>query len=174
MKLNLALPAETTAETTVPASSGAQNRVNRLLEWREKNADLHHQLRVAGIRRSTKVREVLQRNHTGLAKLRWLASLRQNPQFQPTDLHVAAKTWVLRAPNGSLHTFRNLRNFIRENEELFDAADVIWKAQTRRPKLTWCQAYQSLARLRPGRTRTLESWNGWTWAGEVTEVALAG
>lgn len=174
MKLNLAQPAESTVETATLSTTDRENRVARLLEWREKNADLHHQLRVAGIRRSTKVREVLQRNHTGLAKLRWLASLRQNPQFQPTDLHVAAKSWILRAPNGTIHTFRNLRNFIRENEELFDQADVIWKAQTRRPKLTWCQAYQSLARLRPGNARTLESWNGWTWAGEVTEVALAG
>jgi hypothetical protein len=102
----------------------------------QNNAELHHQLRAAGIRRSSKVREVLQRNHTGFAKRRWLASLIQNPKFQPTDLHVAAKSWVLRAPNGSIHTFRNLRNFIRENEELFDAVDVIWKAQNRRPKLT--------------------------------------
>jgi hypothetical protein len=168
MKLNFAPSAETSAATVT------EPRVTRLLEWRQNNAELHHQLRVAGIRRSSKVREVLQRNHTGLAKRRWLASLIQNPKFQPTDLHVAAKSWVLRAPNGSIHTFRNLRNFIRENEELFDAADVIWKAQTRRPKLTWCQAYQSLARLRPGRPRTLDSWNGWTWAAEVTKVALAG
>lgn len=170
MKLNVALSAESASQVV----SHRPNRVAPLIAWREQNPDLHHQLRVAGIRRSPKVREVLQRNHTGYAKLRWLASLKQNPQFQPTDLHVAAKNWVLRAPDGSTHVFRNLRNFIRENEELFDAADVIWKAQTRRPKLTWCQAYQSLARLRPGRARTLESWNGWTWAGAVTEVALAG
>lgn len=130
IKLNFAPSAETSAATVT------EPRVTRLLEWCQNNAELHHQLRVAGIRRSSKVREVLQRNHTGFAKRRWLASLIQNPKFQPTDLHVAAKSWVLRAPNGSIHTFRNLRNFIRENEELFDAVDVIWKAQNRRPKLT--------------------------------------
>lgn len=170
MKLNLAA----SAESPPKVFGQSQNRAAPLLAWREQNPDLHHQLRVAGIRRSSKVREVLQRNHTGFAKLRWLASLKQNPQFQPTDLHVAAKNWVLRAPDGRIQVFRNLRNFIRENEELFDPVDVIWKAQTRRPKLTWCQAYQSLARLRPGRARTLEAWNGWTWAGEAAELALAG
>ncbi len=168
MKLNFAPPAEITA------THDTEPRVARLLEWRQNNAELHHQLRVAGIRRSSKVRELLQRNHTGPAKRRWLASLTQNPKFQPTASHVAAKNWTLRAPDGVIHTFRNLRLFIRENEDLFDAADVIWKAQTNKPILTWCQAYQSLARLRPGRPRSLDSWNGWTWANEVNEVALAG
>lgn len=165
MKLNLEAP---------PVSAN-ELRIAPLLNWRRQHADLHHQLRVEGIRRSDKVRAVLQRNHRGPAKQRWLASLHQNPKFQPSDLHVAAKVWTLRAPDGSLHTFRNLRNFIRENEHLFDAADVIWKAQAGRPKLTWCQAYQSLARLRPGRARTLPSWQGWTWAGPgpaQTEIAL--
>jgi hypothetical protein len=44
------------------------------------------------------------------------------------ELHVAAKTWVLRSPGGRLHT---VRDFIRENEERGAPADVIWKAPIR-------------------------------------------
>ncbi|MBL9131385.1 MAG: hypothetical protein JNG86_09310 [Verrucomicrobiaceae bacterium] len=147
-------------------------RLERLIQWRQEHRELHQQLRIAGIRRSEKVRQVLHRNHSGPAKQRWLASIRKNPKFQACTRHIAAKEWTLRSPDGQIHTFRNLRHFIREHEALFDPADVIWKAQGQSTKITWCVAYQALARLRPGSARTLPGWQGWTWA-SVPSPALA-
>ena len=154
-------------------TAGTSERIRRLMEWRETHRDLHHQLRVEGIRRSEKVREVLRANHTGVAKQRWMVSIRKNPKFQPTQGHVAAKDWCLRSPTGEIFTFRNLRHFIRENEGLFDEKDVIWKPQGNSKTITWCVAYQALARLRPGSPRTIEGWEGWTWGRAVAVPAHA-
>lgn len=147
-----------------PAVPAKSPRIARLLAWRQSHQSLHHHLRVEGIRRSEKLRDLLRRNHQGVSKQRWLSSLQQNPKFQATTKHVAAKEWTLRAPSGDIHTFRNLRHFIRQHEGLFVPEEVIWKAQGQNSKITWCVAYQALARLRPGSARTLADWQGWTWA----------
>ena len=163
-------PESRRVDLSTPTSSV---RIQRLMQWRESHRELHRELRVAGIRRSEKVREVLRNNHTGVAKQRWMASIRKNPKFQPTTKHVAAKEWNLRAPDGRVFTFRNLRHFIREQVDLFDAKDVIWKPQGRSTTITWCVAYQALARLRPGGPRTLESWEGWTWCAQKPAAVAA-
>ena len=40
-------------------------------------------------------------------------------------LHLAAKEWTLKSPDGTIHTVRNLKKFIRDNPALFDEATEI-------------------------------------------------
>ncbi len=145
--------------------------ISRLQAWREANAAEFQSRRTEGMRRSAAVRENLARLHRE-KKAEWKASARRNPKLCATDQHIAAKEWNLISPVGVRHSFRNLKKWVRENEHLFDPADVEWKNTTGRRNQEWCRAFQGLARLRPGNSKLLAEWQGWRWAGaEVLPMA---
>jgi hypothetical protein len=159
-------------QTTLPDETSAEPRINRLLRFRQQNPGVFEKRRVEGMKNSSLVRENLMRLHRE-KKAEWRASALKNPKLRATDQHIAAKQWVLRAPNGDVHTFRNLKKWVRDNENLFDAADVIWKEMNGRENQAWCKAFQALGRLRPTSSKHLAEWSGWTWAGDNCEAERA-
>ncbi len=154
------------------ATTPGEPRINRLLRFRAQNPKLFESRRVEGMKKSSLVRENLMRLHRE-KKEQWRASALKNPKLQATDLHIAAKTWVLRAPDGKTYEFRNLKKWVRENENLFDAADVVWKDMNGKANQAWCRAFQALGRLRPTSSKRLMEWQGWTWAGDNCEAERA-
>lgn len=140
--------------------------ITRLQVWRASHQAEFQARRTEGMRRSEAVRENLTRLHRE-RKAQWKASAMKNPKLRATDQHIAAKEWVILSPSGVKHTFRNLKKWVRENEALFDAADVEWKSNGGRPNQDWCRAFQGLARLRPGNAKHLAEWQGWRWYDEV-------
>lgn len=145
-------------------SLAAKGRVNPLLRFRLENPALFEARRIAGMKKSDLVRENLQRIHRE-CKAEWKRSALKNPKLNATDSHIAAKEWTLLAPNGQRYQFRNLKKFVREHADLFDAEDVIWKEPEGKPNQAWCRAFQALSRLRPTCSKVLGEWNGWRWAG---------
>ncbi len=152
--------AERSATAEVQAK---KSRINPLLRFRSENPALFEARRVAGMKKSTLVRENLMRIHRE-CKAQWRQSALKNPKLRATESHIAAKEWELVAPNGQRYQFRNLKKFVREHAELFDAEDVIWKEPEGKPNQAWCRAFQALSRLRPTCSKMLEEWNGWRWA----------
>jgi hypothetical protein len=146
------------AESRKPVSRAA-----RLLEWRAKNPELFEQRRVEGMKNSVLVRDNLMRIHRE-CKAAWHASAKRNPKLNATTQHIAAKTWVLKDPTGQVHEFRNLKKWVRDNENLFEPEDVIWKLNGGQENQAWCRAFQGLSRLRPTSSKLLPEWHGWTWA----------
>ena len=144
-------------------NESAPTPIVRLQRWREKNRAQFEASRINGMKRSERVRANLLRIHAE-CKDQWRASALKNPKLQSTELHIAAREWSLRAPDGQIHSVRNLKKFVRDNPELFDESDVIWKAPEGKPQQAWCRAFQGLSRLRPSGAKTLEDWQGWTWA----------
>ncbi len=150
-----------------PASkpSGRNDRLEPVQRWRQAHPELFEQRRVEGMKKSPLVRANLLRLHRE-RKAEWHASARRNPKLRATSQHIAAKEWALRSPLGSIHRFRNLKQFIREHSDLFEAEDVVWKEVPERPSQAWCRAFHGLGRLRPGNAKQLPEWNGWTWEEE--------
>lgn len=138
------------------------SRLEPVKRWRQSNPQLFEQRRIEGMRKSEKVRENLLRLHRE-KKAEWHASARRNPKLRATTQHIAAKEWTLRSPLGGIHRFRNLKQFIRDNAELFDADDVQWKEVPGRPSQAWCRAFHGLSRLRPSCVKLLPEFKGWTW-----------
>jgi hypothetical protein len=156
--------------------------IERLQQWREENQAEFQTRRILGMKRSAAVRENLLRLHRE-KKAEWRASARKNPKLCATDQHIAAKEWTVVSPTGERHTFRNLKKWVRESENLFVASDVEWKNTNGRANQDWCRAFQGLARLRPGNAKFLPEWQGWRWcwvdkrqtaAQTITMVSAAG
>ena len=150
-------------EGEVPTNRVKESRINRLIRFREQNPVLFERRRVEGMRRSSLVRDNLMRLHRD-RKEQWKASALKNPKLRATEQHIAAKMWRLRAPDGLLYEFRNLKKFVREHEQLFSPDDVIWKEMNGKANQAWCRAFQSLGRLRPTSSKHIAEWFGWTWA----------
>jgi hypothetical protein len=167
----VALTSHLLAPSKVTATPTSKSTVSRLYKWRAENREIFEARRIAGMKRSARVRENLQRIHAE-CKAEWRASALKNPKLQATDRHIAAKEWTLKSPDGRIHTVRNLKKFIRDNPALFDDADIVWKHPEGKPNQAWCRAFHALGRLRPTCFNKLSEWQGWTWAGEsATKVA---
>jgi len=79
-----------------------------------------------------------------------------------------AKEFILRTPRGEVYALKNLREFVRTHEHLFEETDTIWRPGAR-SKLTgeratakgrvWCRASSGLGGVTAGRSGT---WKGWT------------
>lgn len=144
-------------------SGGRARSVERLLVWRARNPSLFQSLRIAGMKRSLRVRNNMQRLHREF-KGQWRESAMGNPKLQAGEAHIAAKRWKLLDPSGRIHEFRNLKQFVRDHAALFYAEDVEWKSQAGTTGQWWCRAFQCLARLRPTCAKPLGEWQGWRWA----------
>lgn len=71
-----------------------------------------------------------------------------------------SKVWRFRDPRGRIHEFKNLEHFIRQNSDLFDADDVIWRPKG---KQETCRAKGGLESLSPRKKNAGLSWKGWAW-----------
>ena len=169
---NLQRSAAPAPRAQAPTEPTTEPRINRLLRFRAQHPETFENRRIQGMKNSSLVRENLMRLHRE-KKAEWRASALQNPKLQATDLHIAAKQWVMRAPNGVIHTFRNLKKWVRENPDLFEPEDVIWKEMNGKANQAWCRAFQALGRLRPTSSKHLPEWSGWTWAGDNCEAERA-
>ncbi len=163
-------------EQGAPIRTGTETSpISRLQKWREEHKAEFQARRIAGMKNSTAVRANLMRLHRE-KKAEWKASAMKNPKLRATEQHIAAKEWTVMSPSGIKHTFRNLKKWVRENEDLFDTSDVEWKATDGKMNQEWCRAFQGLARLRPGNSKLLAEWQGWRWCyapGQVLSFAQA-
>jgi endogenous inhibitor of DNA gyrase (YacG/DUF329 family) len=86
--------------------------------------------------------------------------------------HARAIRFQLRSPDGILYRGRNIRDFVRTHEDLFDPQDVIWRAMryskpsmvigvVRDPELH-CRASKGLGSLFGESKYVRFSWKGWT------------
>ena len=89
------------------------------------------------------------------------AQRKKNPRCTAGTDNFAAKIWRLRSPANRVYEFRNLREFIRSNPELFTGGDADWvESKTQK----WCRALNGLTSLAPrGKGEVRGSWKGWTW-----------
>lgn len=98
-------------------------------------------------------------SHTIIARKRAVESMPKG--FYKTqgakNKELLAKTWLLVSPLNIIHRFKNLSDFVRQNETMFNAEDVIWKT----PYI--CRAIGGLSKLRPSRKKPDASWKGWRW-----------
>lgn len=85
------------------------------------------------------------------------AGLAASPICQPDERHHNAREWSLRAPDGKIYKFKNLRHFVRTHNELF-TDDELSALNSGVQK-----AAAFLQRLRPTLSAPLKSWHGWTW-----------
>jgi hypothetical protein len=85
------------------------------------------------------------------------------PGYAAGPEHRKARLWRLRDPDGRVHEFHNLTSFIRNNPQLFDARDVVWKPTKPGSSMARCLA-QNLSCLSPRQKNPrVGSWKGWTW-----------
>ena len=90
-----------------------------------------------------------------------LRAVQSSPTTGPFETHFSAKDWSLKAPDGSIHKFRNLSLFIRNNLKLFAPQDTLVRGKGN----TNANVY--LGRLRPRSDQPHWSeWNGWRWHDE--------
>ena len=89
-----------------------------------------------------------------------LASRLKNPVMKKGVENHSAKVWNLRDPSGVTHSFRNLLEFVRNNEPLFETGDAVWVKKGRHD---YCRAHKGLSKLSPGYAHPSPSWKGWTW-----------
>lgn len=126
----------------------------RVLEVRKNSPEQCEAKRISALNLSEKVK--MQRIACFALREKAQATRMKNPRFSKTEKHIRALNWNIRDANGCTHQFRNLANWIRENENLFDAADVQWKNG-------WCRAHSGISHLRPTHKKPVGSWKGWTW-----------
>ena len=69
-----------------------------------------------------------------------------------------AKVWTIVSPQRIRYTFRNLTHFVRENPELFDPSDVVWRSYDGNK---WCIALGGLRSLFRNKKQIMR-WKGWT------------
>ena len=81
-----------------------------------------------------------------------------------------AKWWRFRDDRGRIHEFKNLREFVRNNGDMFAPDDVVYMYKAR-GKTTSCRAMQGLQSLSFRNTRPEGSWKGWTIC-HPTEMAI--
>ncbi len=103
----------------------------------------------------SKARQILQaslngkKNHmkaTEAAKLSPISGKGESNQF--------AKKWLLIAPDGRHFMVVNLHHFVRENPELFNEEDVVWRADGK-----YCAA---VGGLRQAPITKKGEWKGWS------------
>ena len=79
-----------------------------------------------------------------------------------SEKHSCAIEGLIRDPRGVVHYFRNAVKFVRENENLFRAEDVVWKKTGSRGYE--CLAYKGVCKVYSGGCG---SWKGWTLVSDV-------
>ena len=83
----------------------------------------------------------------------------KSPKSGPYETNVHAVEWHLISPRGKHYKFRNLKLFIRENEDLFTDEELSVFGNGKQSR-----AYSGLARMNPNSKRTSrqpKSWHGW-------------
>lgn len=82
-----------------------------------------------------------------------------SPVNGKVESNMRAKRWYLLSPDNVVYECINLRHFIREHENLFAVADIVWKKiKSSTPGNTWCRASQGLSAVGRGRTSVWKDW----------------
>ena len=79
--------------------------------------------------------------------------------------HINEKTWSVRDPMGKTHRFRNLCEFVRNNQSMFIPEDSIPRKICGHVSWISTRAYSGLSGLRPSNKKktTKGQWKGWVW-----------
>ena len=145
---------------------GVRIRAVRNLKAINADRSKYESLRLAGLRKSEKVKQAARRVSAEYRE-QALATRAKNPRSMKGEAHCSAMVWRIRDYRGKTYEFKNLAEFIRRNSDLFDADDTVWTERTNSTML--CRAYQGIQSLRPYRrdgtpsSRVNGSWKGWTW-----------
>ena len=88
--------------------------------------------------------------------------------------HCKASEYCLRSPEGIIFSGRNLMEFVRTHEDLFDRSDVAWRPTHPKPRGVLnlrrnsglqCRASKGLTNLFGENKNVRHSWKGWTRVG---------
>ncbi len=95
-----------------------------------------------------------------------------NPKVKKGHFGKRTLAGVLRSPENVCFSFRNLSEFVRSHEHLFDSSDVNWMNSRKHKKqdclpLLQCRASKGLSSLFYGGIHTRGSWKGWTLVSDV-------
>lgn len=74
--------------------------------------------------------------------------------------HHRAISFRFHSPDGYLFEGPNLSDFVRNNPDLFEPDDVVWKPQRPGGRDINCRAVRGLSSIRTGRVNT---WKGWVY-----------
>jgi hypothetical protein len=95
-----------------------------------------------------------------------------NPVMKKGTGHINSRSWQIRSPSGRTYRFRNLREFIRRNAELFAPEDTEWR--TKPDGDITCRAFTGIAGISIRLKNARGSWKGWTWCSQVEKIHNGG
>jgi hypothetical protein len=150
-----------------------ESQVHRLLKWRQANLEEWESKRLEGLKNSEKLKRAC-REISHKYKKRRLETRAKNPVMQKGPNHCAAVIWRLRSPRGLTFEFKNLAEFLRNNANLFNDEDVVFRVVGTTLN---CKAYAGIASLRPykrsgnPKVKVNGSWKGWTWVSGIEEIS---
>lgn len=88
-----------------------------------------------------------------------VAARYSNPKLMPSPENINAKSWIIQSPDGAVYECRNLKNWLREHEDLLDG--------------TVNQAWDGISKIKYSmqgkRKRPCYQWKGWrliAWSDE--------
>jgi hypothetical protein len=91
-----------------------------------------------------------------------------NPVMKKGTGHINSRSWQIRSPRGRTYRFKNLREFIRRNAELFAPEDAEWR--TKPDGDSTCKAFTGIAGISIRLNNPRGSWKGWTWYSQVEKL----
>jgi hypothetical protein len=138
-----------------PLPEEIRNRIGEILKVKNKGKIL----------RKTPISE----HEKMMNKIRMEQFRRNDPRGKKGPQNQCAEVWRLVSPNNTIHEFRNLIHFIRENENLFNPEDVVWRTKNGRVCKT-CKAHGGLSILSPRRKNPHGVWKGWRWYSQVERL----
>lgn len=141
-------------EASIRVQEARRNAFKKVLEARRNKPEQCDQKRVAALNASDKAKA--QRIACFSQREKAQAARSKSPYFTKTEKHIRALNWNVRDARGRVHQFRNLANWIRQNENLFEPNDVRWNG-------TYCRAHSGISHLRPTHKNPVGSWKGWAW-----------
>ena len=102
---------------------------------------------------------------------------RRSPLCQKDENNGSAKSWSIRSPSGIVYEFKNLRNFLRNNVNLFDSQDVAWFDKKMKRNgvariIQKCLAEGGIRSICPRNKNSCGSWKGWTWHSDIVEKQM--
>lgn len=125
--------------------------------------------RLEGVRNSEKLKKAARESGKKFVHLAHKA-FAESPLCQKGEQNINAERWRVRSPHNVVYEFTNLAHFVRQNPELFDTEDLVWRT-TGRSSYT-CRAFAGLSSLSPRRKRVTGTWKGWLWVGTYEHDAV--
>lgn len=113
-------------------------------------------------------RNLTNRGFSAEAQKKAAEAFAKNPVMKKGTGHINSKSWQIRSPRGRTYRFKNLREFIRKNAELFAPEDTEWR--TKPDGDITCRAFTGIAGISIRLKNPRGSWKGWTWYSQAEKL----